>query len=113
MNKYTSEQREICLRYGSDIVVCDPTMKVGIALATIDSLPINALRHPVHGDATGWYIWGGEISTADDFFQPMHASHLFGMLPSLIPYLALAPGWRVLLAPNQIDVWHDPQLKTV
>jgi hypothetical protein len=28
MSKFTSEQREICCRYGSDIVMCDPAMKV-------------------------------------------------------------------------------------
>ena len=55
MSKYTSEQREICCRYGSDIVVCDPAMKVGIALETIDRSPLNALRHTVLGDATGWF----------------------------------------------------------
>jgi hypothetical protein len=86
MSKFTTEQREICCRYGSDIVVCDPAMKVGIALATIDRSPPNALRHPVLGDATGWFIWGGELSTDDDFFQPMQASHLFGVVPRLIPY---------------------------
>jgi hypothetical protein len=88
-------------------------MKVGIALATLDRVPINALRHPVDGDTTGWYIWGGEFSTDDGFFQSMHASHLFGMLPKLIPYLALAPGWRVLLAPDRADVWHDSELLNV
>jgi hypothetical protein len=85
-------------------------MKVGISLATIDRSPLNALRHPVLGDASGWFIWGGELSTDKDFFQPMHASHLFGVVPRLIPYLALSPGWRVLLAADQIDVWHDPLL---
>jgi hypothetical protein len=113
MSHFTMDQREMCARFGSDAVACDPTMKIGIALATLDRLPINALRHPVHGDATGWYIWGGEFSTADDFFQSMHASHLFGVLPILIPYLALAPGWRVLLASDRADVWHDPELLNV
>lgn len=88
--------------------MCDPAMMVRIALKTLERLPINALRHPVHGNTTGWYIWGGEYSCGDDFFQPIHAAHLFNVLPSLIPYLALAPGWRVLLAPEQIDIWYDP-----
>jgi hypothetical protein len=112
-SKFRSEQREVGCRYGSDIVVCDHAMKVGIALATIDRSPLNALRHPVLCDATGWFIWGGELSTDDNFFQPMHASHLFGVVPRLIPYLALAAGCRVLLAPDQTDVWHDPQLINV
>lgn len=39
-----------------------------------------------------------------EFFQLVHASHLFSVLPSLMLYVALAPGWRVLLAPDQIEV---------
>jgi hypothetical protein len=34
-------------------------------------------------------------------------------LPALVPYLGLAPGWRVLLAPSHIDVWYDPMLLAV
>jgi hypothetical protein len=30
--------------------------------------------------------------------------------PSILPYLALPPGWRVLLAPGYEDVWFDGEL---
>lgn len=110
MGDFTAEQLEICTRFGSPAVACEPNMKVGIALATLGRVPLHALRHPVAKDTTGWYIWAGEFSAADDFFQPLHASHVADMVPQLVPYMALAPGWRVLLAPGHEDVWHDPQL---
>lgn len=106
----SEEQAEICAAHGLAPVACDPDLKVGVALATLGLLPLNALRHrPVSG-TTGWYIWGGELSDAPDFFQPLHAAHLSEYVPSLLPYLALAPGWRVLIAPNQREVWYDAVL---
>lgn len=85
--------------------------KVGIALATLQELPLNALRHKPEGGTCGWYIWGGEHFSEDkDFFQPLHVAHLADHVPLLVPYLDLAPGWRVLLAPNYEDVWFDASL---
>ena len=55
--------------------------------------------------------WGAEeLSASPDFFAPLHASHLADHAPALIPYMGLAPGFRVLLAPGQEDVWFDPKL---
>ena len=90
MSNVTIEQREICVRFGSDAVPCDAAMKVGVALGTLDRAPLNALRHPGERDATGWYVWGGEYSTASDFFQPVHAEHLHSELPNLVPYLRVS-----------------------
>jgi hypothetical protein len=105
------EQRSICERLGSAIVSVDPDMKVGVAMETLGMLPLNALRHPPEGGTTGWYIWGGEsLSDDDEFFQPLHAAHVADHAPQLLPYLALAPGWRVLLAPGVEDVWFDDAL---
>ena len=106
----SEEQARICATHGVAPVPCEPDLKVGIALNTLDRLPLNALRHRPEAGTAGWYIWGGEFSDASNFFQPLHASHLSEYVPDLLPYLALAPGWRVLLAPAQVDVWHDPSL---
>ena len=106
-----SEQRGVCDRFGSAFDPPSATAKVGIALGSLASFPLNALRHPPDGDTCGWYIWGGEVmSQAPDFFAPLHAFHLAEYCPSLVPYLALAPGWRVLLAPGQEDAWFDQSL---
>lgn len=110
----TPEQLEVALRFGSEARPPLPGEKVGIARNVLDGLiPLNGLRHPVAGDVCGWYIWAGEeLSEADDFFVPLHVAHLTEWCPSAIPYLALAPGWRFLLAPGYEDVWFDESLLT-
>lgn len=106
----SDEQASVCAAHGADSIACDPDMKVGIALATLADLPLNAMRHRPKNGTTGWYIWGGDLSEAPDFFLPLHAAHLPDYVPQLGPYLALAPGWRVLIAPAQLDVWYDASL---
>ena len=104
-------QKEVCIRNGSSFVVSEPSSKLGIALDSIKKLPLNALRNPSEGDTCGWYIWGGEeISNEDDFFKPLHVSHISDYCPELKKYMGLAPGWRVLLAGEQEEVWFDEKL---
>ncbi len=109
-----SEQNRICQKYGSPVVCSPDDSKVGIALNTISLQPINALRHPPESGTSGWFIWGGTVLSDDpEFFQPLHVSHLAQYAPQLIPFLGLAPGWRVLLAPSHEDVWYDNELLDV
>jgi hypothetical protein len=108
----TPEQLTIVQRFGS---VSRPPVageKVGIARNVRQNLvPLNGFRHPVAGDTSGWYIWAGdELPQDDEFFVPLHIEHLREWCPAVIPYLALAPGWRFLLAPGQEDVWFDASL---
>lgn len=70
--------------------------------------PINGLRHSKTENTTGWYIWAGEqFSEDDDFFKPLHVSHLDDWCSQVIPYLGLPPGWRFLIADEYEDVWFD------
>lgn len=109
--KNERSQQSVCSEYGSEFVPPDADSKVGIALASLGNAPLNALRHPPQGNTCGWYIWGGEVLLQDpEFFQPLHVHHLAEYCPSILPYLGLAPGWRVLIAAGQIEVWHDPEL---
>lgn len=89
--------------------------KVGIAKNVRDGIwPMNGLRHPVAGDTSGWYIWAGEeLSDDPEFFVPLHVEHLAEWSPIVIPYLALPPGWRFLIAPGHEDVWFDESLLTL
>lgn len=105
--------QQICERFVSAVVPVEPDAKVGVALATLQLRPLNALRHPPGHDTSGWYIWGGPLSEAPDFFQPLHIHHLPARCPEILPYLSLAPGWRVLLAPGREDVWFDEALNNV
>ena len=103
-------QAETCKRYGSLFQPPAEDDRLGIALATLSILPLNALRHSAENGTCGWYIWGGDLSDHPDFFQPLHVHHVVAHAPQIVPYLALASGWRVLLAPEQTDVWYDPSL---
>jgi hypothetical protein len=106
-------QSDTCKQFGSLFQPPAEDDRLGIALSTLSQLPINAIRYsPEHGTC-GWYIWGGELSDDPEFFQSLHVHHLVEHAPNLVPYLALAPGWRVLLAPAQTDVWYDPTLIAV
>jgi hypothetical protein len=78
-------------------------------------MPVNGLRHSPEGDTTGWYIWAGEGGPArgGDFFAPLHIEHLAECCPMVVPYLALPPGWRFLVAHDYEDVWYDETLLAV
>jgi hypothetical protein len=103
-------QEEICKKFGSSFSPPDADLRLGIALSSLSKLPLNALRHPIEHGSCGWYIWGGELSVDPDFFDALCVCHLEDYAPALVPFLGLEPGWRVLLAPGQTDVWYDQQL---
>ncbi|WP_444861214.1 immunity protein Imm33 domain-containing protein [Arthrobacter woluwensis] len=112
MTKIETIQRETAERFGTLCMPPDGSLKVGIAKNVLQGLvPLNALRHPPQGDTSGWYIWAGEeLSEESDFFAPLHLAHLHEWCPEILPYLALPPGWRILLAPGYEDVWFDDTL---
>jgi len=104
-------QATLCERFGAEFHPSQPQLKLGVAMATLEQKPINGLRHPPKGDTTGWYIWGGgELSSANDFFQPVHVHHLDAILPAIVPYLGLPPGWRFQITLGYEDVWFDGTL---
>ena len=110
----TGSQAAVCDRFGVECRASEPLHKVGLALSSLGLQPLNGLRHPPAGDTTGWYIWGGlDLSTSDDFFQPIHVDHLGEVLPTVVPYLGLPAGWRFQLAMGHEDVWFDADLLDV
>jgi hypothetical protein len=109
-----TDQQVVAGRFGAEYMPVSGRDKIGVALNTLSLLPLNALRHPATKGTSGWYVWGGtELSADPAFFQSLHAEHLREYCPTLEPYLGLAPGWRVLLAPNQEEVWFDEKLLAV
>lgn len=98
-------------------IACVPTpgdTKSGFATETNGAKPINGLRHPTTEQTSGWYIWCGEhFSTASNFFAPIHTEHIYEEFPKLIKLLGLPPGYRFLLADENLDVWYDDLLLTV
>jgi len=110
-NVLTSEQESVCAKHESECYGIDSSLKVGIALNTLDQIPIHALRLKEEGDTTGWYIWGGEYSDSDDFYQPLCVEHLQKHCPQIIKYLALAPGYRLIIDNKGYeDVWFDAEI---
>lgn len=111
-------QKLICDKYGFNFEPSDLHLKLGISYDIKEkskTMPIHALRHPVKGDTTGWYIWAGDYSTDKDFFQPLHIVHLLECCPLILPYLGLPAGCRVLIAENgnYVDVWEDLSLLNI
>ena len=104
-------QKEVCDRFNVEFVPSSEVEKLGIAIERIGELPIHGLRHKAENGTCGWYIWcGGEMTQEDDFFKPLHVSHISNYLPEVEKYLALPPGYRFLIAGDYEDVWHDPSL---
>lgn len=107
----TEAQLRVCEAQG--VVPLPPSdgEKLGIALATLDRALLNGMRHRPEGGTSGWYIWGSEtMGDEDDFFAPLHHAHMREYCAAALPFLALPPGWRFLVAPGWVDVWFDPML---
>ncbi|WP_438874963.1 immunity protein Imm33 domain-containing protein [Winogradskya consettensis] len=106
-------QRRVCRRLGVPSLRPGPGTITGVALGRATELePLNAIRHLPVGQSNGWYVWrGGQIPQDDDeFFSPVHIEHAKDHFPGLLPYLALPPGFGVILAPGYEDVWQDQGL---
>jgi len=108
----TKQQQQICDKYGVKPVACDMDLKVGVALNVKEiEEPINGMRYTPEGSINGWLIWSGEEYSEDkDFFKPLHGHHLKDWQAKVLPYLALPPGWRFLIAENYEDCWFDQNL---
>lgn len=62
----------------------------------------------------GWYIWSGEWSDSDIFFNPIHAEHLIEKRPEILKYLSLDVGFRFQIdRKGYEDVWYDEKLKNI
>jgi hypothetical protein len=68
------------------------------------------MQIPPTGETSGWYIWAGEYSYADDFSVLLHAVHLAEWAPLVVKYLGLAPGWSFTVTEDFEDVWNDDDL---
>ena len=107
-------QKATCVRYGALYVPAWASVNSGFAIQTEGKTPINALRHPVTIDTTGWYLWCGEsYSSESDFFKPVHTRHLYEKYQEIGHLLGLPPGYRFLVAGDYLDVWFDPSLLAV
>ena len=106
-------QKQICNFYDAKFEFAEPNSIIGVSDNVFSGLqPLNGLRHPIEGNACGWYIFAGDdILQEDDFFKPYHLYHIIELIPSIKKYLGLPPGYRFLLGNNDYeDVWFDENL---
>lgn len=111
-----TKQQDICDKYGAAFLAAPFNSFIAAALSTFDkpALPIHGLRHPVEREGhSSWYIWAGDYSDADDFFQNIHTGHLLDLYPKALNYLGLAEGWRFLIDDVYEDVWYDAELLNI
>lgn len=112
-NTYVLQQEELCNKLGIAHTPVDPYQILGLS-ANTTLIPINGLRHPSEQSSAGWYIWSGEYSVANDFFQPVHAYHLLSTKPGVIKYLGLPTGFRFLIDDEGYeDIWYDETLLNI
>ncbi len=105
-----SRQKALCDKYGAEYSPISNYSFLSISKGfDPKSFPINGLRHS-EMKSSGWFIWSGDYSDSDDFFETIHAHHMNDICDSVIKYLALAPGWRFLFDNDYEDVWYDPDL---
>lgn len=116
-NIHIDKQKEICKRYKSKWTPINNKLFVGASNNLVTD-PINGIRHRNDKETTkgttGWFIWSGEWSDADDFFKPMCAEHLLQIRPQIIRYLGLDAGFRFLADSKGFeDVWYDEAIKQI
>jgi hypothetical protein len=113
-HEWITQQLDTCRKYSCTFLESEPNSKVGLALGTLGTLPVNGLRHPPTENTSGWFIWcGPELSEDRDFFSPLHVGHLEEKCPEVLRFLGLPAGYRFLLAGDHVDVWFDPKLLAV
>jgi hypothetical protein len=108
-------QIALCERFSvvPQFVSDDDTVGIASNVRGPGRWPLNGLRHRPEAGTSGWYLSAGEeLGADDDFFQPLHVSHVRDWRAELLPYLALPPGWRFLIAPSHEDARYDPSLLT-
>lgn len=109
-NVHIEKQKEICEKYGSNWKPINKTLNIGIS-ENLDLDILNGLRHRTKKGEVCWFIWSGEYSEDDKFFQPICAEHLMQRNPKLIDYLGLDEGFRFLISKKGYeDVWFDEKL---
>ncbi|MBJ9952161.1 MULTISPECIES: hypothetical protein [unclassified Acinetobacter] len=106
-------QKQICEKYNSKYIPLDGGEMVAFAMQSLGQQPIYAVRILLEKEENvSWFIHCGEYSSASDFYQAMHVSHLQEYLPKILPYLALEQGFHVIIDEHGYeDVWLNPAVE--
>lgn len=106
-------QQSVCAKHGAKFVGVHKHSMVRLALGSLGQQPFQGLRSAPDGESSGWFLWAGQYSTADDFFQLVSYSALFEKCPQVIKYLGLPPGYRFVVdCEGYGEVWLDRPAET-
>lgn len=109
MNSVIDVQKFNCMKFNSKFVQTSKNEMVAVALDSLGKIPITGIRNVLEeGENISCFFYCGEFSEDDDFFKPIHISHLENYLPEVIPYLALGEGFRFVIdKQGHEDVWKE------
>jgi hypothetical protein len=84
-----------------------PEEMVAVAISTLGKMPVYGTRISLpEGGNVSWFFHCGEYSDAVDFYQSVHTEHLSELLPSVVKYLRLPPGSKLIVDDQGYeDVW--------
>ncbi|OON65300.1 hypothetical protein [Hymenobacter sp. CRA2] len=108
---FVEAQQQVCAAFDVEWKPFGFDAIVGVSRNLGQVPPTHGLRLVSEQDGVEWFLWSGEYTDADDFFEPVHASHLIERAPKVIRYLALSSGFRFLIDDaGYEDVWFDEAL---
>lgn len=109
MTNLKEAQQKVCDKYNADYEPLASNEMVAVALDTLGKMPIIGERIVLkEGENVSWFIYCGENSTAEDFYQPIHWYHLKEILPEVLPYLGLPQGFFFIIDNEGYeDIWRD------
>ncbi|WP_228200225.1 MULTISPECIES: hypothetical protein [Acinetobacter] len=102
------EQQLLCEEFDSAYRAVKETDIIAIALHTLNKEPIVGLRKLPDENNVSWFIYGGELDGAEDFFELISVQELAKEFPEALPYLALDTGYRFMIDSDDYeDVWKE------
>ena len=107
-----SRQRRICKRFNAAPLPPNEAEKCGVSEGVLLGAPyVQGLRTRPEDGTCGWYFTAGDDYSEDaEFFKPLHVAHLERYCPEVLPYLALPPGWRIIVGTGLEQVRFDATL---
>ena len=79
---------EVCVRVGAKPSPPNAEEKLGLSRSARSEVPVHGLRVAPSEGVSGWYVWAGEMSEAEDFFEPSRVAHIgevCGSIHMLVP----------------------------
>ena len=109
LEELIAEQKLLCEEYDSAYIQVQGDDVVAIAVDSLNQEPIVGIRKkPETEENVAWFIYGGELGEGQDIFQTMTVRELQDILPEVLPYLALAEGYRFMIDREDYeDVWKE------